>query len=88
MVEEMLALRGVTVGPEIATRIRPRRLARGDEWHLDEVVISSAGKRHHLWRTVGRDGFVLNVLVQRRRDMTAAKRLLRKLLKRWGGHPG
>jgi putative transposase len=55
MVEEMLGLRGVTVshetvrqwglkfGREIATRIRQRRLARGDKWHLDEVVISIAG---------------------------------------------
>jgi putative transposase len=31
---------------------------------------------------VGRDGFVLDVLVQSRRDAKAAKRLLRKLLKK------
>src|SRR5215471_5963367 len=34
------------------------------------------------WRAVGQAGVVLDVLVQRRRDKRAAKRLLRKLLKR------
>ena len=71
----------------IATRIRQRRLAWGDKWHLDEVVISIAGKKHYLWRAVDQDGFVLDVLVQSRRDKKAAKRLLRKLLKKQGRAP-
>ena len=99
MVEEMLGLRGITVsyetarpqglkfGPEIATRIQQRRLARGDKWHLDEVVTSIAGKRHYLWRAVDQDGFVLDVLVQSWRDTKVAKRLLRKLLKKQGRAP-
>jgi putative transposase len=49
---------------------------------LDEVVLKIAGKTHYLWRAVDQDGVVLDVLVQRRRDKKAAKRLLRKLLKR------
>jgi len=40
------------------------------------------GKKHWLWRAVDQDGIVLDVLVQKRRDKKAAKRLLRKLLKR------
>jgi putative transposase len=32
---------------------------------------------------VNRDRMVLDILVQRRRDIVAAKRPLRKLLKRW-----
>lgn len=64
MVEEMPGLRGITVshetvrqwglkfGREIATRIRQQRLARGAKWHLDEVVISIAGKKHYLWQAV------------------------------------
>ncbi|QCG94668.1 IS6 family transposase [Azospirillum sp. TSA2s] len=99
MVEEMVGLRGLTIshetvrqwglkfGREIATRIRQRRLARGDTWHLDEVVISVAGKKHDLWRALDQDGFVLDVLVQSRRDTKAAKRLLGKLLKRQGRAP-
>ncbi len=46
------------------------------------MVITIAGKRHWLWREVDQDGFVLDVLVQSRRDRKAAKRLLRKLLKK------
>src|SRR3954464_14910357 len=51
-------------------------------WHLDEVEVRIAGKKHWLWRAVDQDGVVLDVLVQSRRDKRAAKRLLRKLLKR------
>jgi putative transposase len=53
----------------------------GDKWHLDEVVVSIRGKKHWLWRAVDQDGFVLDVLVQSRRNAKAAKRLMRKLLK-------
>jgi len=35
-----------------------------------------------LWRAVDQTGIVLDVLVQPRRDKRAAKRLLRKLLKK------
>src|SRR6201997_4610339 len=94
MVEEILAARGISVtyetirqwglkfGQEFANRIRRRAPRRGDKWHLDEVVISIAGKKHWLWRAVDQDGFVLDILVQSRRDKRAAKRLLRKLLKK------
>ena len=94
MVEEMLAARGIVVSHEtvrqwglkfgqgFANQIRRRLPDAGDKWHLDEVQIKIAGKKHWLWRAVDQDGFVLDVLVQSRRDKRAAKRLLRKLLKR------
>ncbi len=94
MVEEMLAARGIIVshesvrqwalkfGQDFANQIRRRLPATGDKWHLDEVAIKIAGKKHWLWRAVDQDGIVLDVLVQSRRDKGAAKRLLRKLLKR------
>ena len=99
MVEEMLAARGISVtyetirqwglkfGREFANRIRRRAPRRGDKWHLDEVVITIAGKKHWLWRAVDQEGFVLDVLVQSRRDKKAAKRLFRKLLKKHGRAP-
>jgi putative transposase len=99
MVEEMLAARGILVshetvrqwalkfGQSFATQIRRRVPAPGDKWHLDEVVISIAGRKHWLWRAVDQHGFVLDVLVQNRRDAKAAKRLLRKLLKKQGMAP-
>src|SRR5882757_6261916 len=76
MVEEMLAARGISVthdkfGREFANRIRRRAPHRADKWHLDEVVISIAGKKHWLWRAVDQDGFVLDILVQSRRDKKA-----------------
>ena len=99
MVEELLAARGITVshetvrqwglkfGQAFANEIRRRLPRPGDEWHLDEVEIKIAGKKHWLWRAVDRDGTVLDVLVQSRRDKKAAKRLLRKLLKKQGRAP-
>src|SRR3954449_1820039 len=93
-VEEMLAARGIVVshetvrqwarkfGQAFANQIRRRLPCPGDKWHLDEVCLMIGGKKHWLWRAVDQDGLVLDVLAQRRRDKRAAKRLLRKLLKR------
>jgi putative transposase len=99
MVEEMLAARGIEVshetvrqwalkfGQSFANQIRRRVPAAGDKWHLDEVVISIAGRKHWLWRAVDQHGIVLDILVQSRRNAKAAKRLLRKLLKKQGIAP-
>lgn len=96
MVEEMLAARGIELsyetvrcwatkfGLNIAKRIRSTSLSRGDKWHLDEMVVTINGRKHWLWRAVDQHGAVLDVLVQSRRDKAAAKRLMRKLLKRHG----
>src|ERR687890_5374 len=73
---------GHKFGQEFANIIRRRLPRPGDKWHLDEVVLKIAGKKHYLWRAVDQHGVVLDVLVQSRRDKKAAKRLLRKLLKR------
>ena len=99
MVEEMLAARGIEVshetvrqwalkfGQSFASKIRRRLPAPGDKWHLDEVVISIAGRKHWLWRAVDQHGTVLDILVQSRRNAKAAERLLRKLLKKHGKAP-
>jgi putative transposase len=90
MVEEMLAERGICVtyetvrqwgkkfGKAFSDQIRKRAPARGDKWHMDEVVVSIAGEQHWLWRAVDQNGFVLDVMVQRRRDSRAAQRLMRE----------
>jgi putative transposase len=99
MVEEMLVARGILVSHEtvrqwalkfgqgFANQIRRRLPAAGDKWHLDEVAISIAGRKHWLWRAVDQNGIVLDILVQSRRNAKAAKRLLRKLLKKRGIAP-
>ncbi len=48
---------------------------------MDEVFIRIRGKQHLLWRAVDQNGHVLDILVQSRRNTTAAKRFFRKLLK-------
>ena len=94
MVDELLAVRGIMVSHEtvrqwalkfgqvFANLIRHRLPRAGDKWHLDEVVIKISGVTHWLWRAVDQNGTVLDILVQSRRDTQAAKRLLRKLLKK------
>ena len=74
-------------GREFSNRIRRRAPARGDKWHLDEVAITIRGRKHWRRRAVDQNGFVLDVLVQNRRDRIAAKRLMRKLLKKSGRAP-
>jgi putative transposase len=99
LVEEMLLERGVIAsyetvrrwgrkfGPAYARRLRRKKPSRRDIWHLDEVVITIAGQKHWLWRAVDQDGYVLDEIVQMRRDAKAAKRLLKRLLKKQGCPP-
>jgi len=51
------------------------------------VVVSIAGKKHWLWRAVDQDGYVLDEIVQGRRNTKAAKRLLTRLMKKQGMAP-
>ena len=67
LVEELLLERGIVVsyetirrwgrkfGPAYAKQIRRRRPSGRDVWHLDEVVVSIAGRKHWLWRAVDQD---------------------------------
>lgn len=98
-VEELLVQRGIEVsreavrcwvikfGPLIAANLRRRRSPPTGRWHLDEMVVKIGGRRMFLWRAVDDEGEVLDVLVQKRRNKTAALKLLRRLLKNQGIHP-
>jgi putative transposase len=99
LVEEMLLERGIIVsyetirrwsckfGAAYAKQLRRKTPSREDIWYLDEVVISIGGQKHWLWRAVDQDGYVLDEIVQARRDTKAAKRLLVRLLKKQGLTP-
>ena len=99
LVEEMLLERGIAVsyetvrrwalkfGPAYARRLRRKAPSRRDVWHLDEVVVTISGQKHWLWRAVDQDGYVLDEIVQTRRDTKAAKRLLKRLLRKQGCPP-
>lgn len=51
------------------------------------MVVSLKGRRHWLWRAVDQHGAVLDVLAHRRRDRLAARRLMRKLLRKYDRAP-
>ena len=99
LVEEMLLERGIDVsyesircwakkfGPVYARRLRRKAPNPTDVWHLDEVVVTIGGRKHWLWRAVDQDGYVLDEIVQVRRNTKAAKRLLTRLMSKQGGVP-
>jgi putative transposase len=67
--------------PEETGQVIGRRRS-GNGWPTE-----SRNCQHWLWRAVDQNGFVLDVLVQSRRDRTAALRLMRKLLKKLAKAP-
>ncbi|TCV57881.1 putative transposase [Neorhizobium sp. S3-V5DH] len=99
LAEEMPLERGIVVFYEpirrwgrkfsaaYAKRLRRKRPSGKDTWHLEEVVVTIAGRKHWLWRAVDQDRYVLDEIVQVRRGTKAAKRLLVRLLKKQGLAP-
>lgn len=63
------------------TTVAPGRLASG------RGGSSIACRKHWLWQAVDQDSYVLDEIVQNRRDTKAAKRLLIRLLKKAGMPP-
>jgi putative transposase len=51
------------------------------------LAITIIGEKHWRWRAVDQDGFVLDALVQSRRDRRAAEQLLRKLMRKQARAP-
>ena len=93
--EEMMAERGISVdhatvhrwvirySPELLKRfnLRKRRVSR--KWHVDETYIKVRG-RWYLYRAIDSNGDTVEFWFSERRDLIAAKRFLRKALKRHG----
>ena len=48
---------------------------------MDEVLVTTGGEPHKLWRAVDQDGDVLDMQDQKHRNKRAAERFLRKLRK-------
>ena len=99
-IEDPLAERGINVsfqtvsewaakfGLKFAHLLRHR--SRGhfyDKWQLDEMVVTFKGKKYWLWRAIDANGYVLDALLQSRRNKAAALKLMRKLLKHQGTAP-
>ena len=51
------------------------------------LVITINSEKRYLWRAVDQDGYVLDEIVQIRRNTRAAKRLLERLLRKQGCPP-
>src|SRR4029453_13276538 len=78
-VEDLLAERGLTVrnesirrwvlqfGPMIAKNLRKIWPKAYTHWHLDEIVISIAGRQMYMWRAVDGEGFSFSLNATRPR---------------------
>ena len=98
-VEELMLERGVVVsyetirrwcrkhGADYIRRLHRKPPSQNDVWHLDELVVRINGRKCWLWRAVDQDGYVLDEIVQMRRNTKAARRLLIRLLKKQGLAP-
>ena len=76
-------------GPLFAAEIRKKRVSQmraysNWQWHLDKIFVKINGETHYLWRAVDHGGEVLESYVTKRRDRTAALKLLKKAMKRYG----
>ena len=75
---ETVRRRALKFGLDYARRLKRKKPSCRDIWHLDEVVIAIGGRKHWLWRAVDQDGYILDEIVQTRRNTKAMMRLLGK----------
>jgi len=97
-VEALLAERGIIVSyeavrlwvnkfdPEYTDSLKRKRKELGDTFYIDEVFIKINGIEHYLWRVVDQDDVVDNLL-QKQRDVQAAKYFFKCLLTNNQGNP-
>jgi transposase-like protein len=94
--EEMMAERDISVdhttvhrwtihyAPLLMERFNQRKRPVTNRWHVDETYIKVRGKWRYLYRAIDSNGDTVEFWFSERRILTAAKRFLRKALKRHG----
>ena len=94
--EEMMAERGISVdqatvhrlaihySPELLERFNQRKRLVTGKWHIDETYIKVRGQWRYLYRAIDSNSDTVEFWFSERRNLTAAKRFLRKALKRHG----
>jgi len=94
--EEMIAERGISVdhatvhrwivrySPKLLKRFNQRKRTVTAEWHVDETYIKVRGQWRYLYRAIDSNGDTVEFWFSERRNLAAAKRFLRKALKRHG----
>ncbi|MDN7177271.1 IS6 family transposase [Caballeronia sp. SEWSISQ10-4 2] len=92
-IEELLFERGIVVsyetvrrwcekfGSGFAHRVKCPRRKPGSTWHLDEMFVRLRGEPYVMWRAVDEHCAELDILLQKRRDMAAAKRFFKRVLR-------
>jgi transposase-like protein len=94
--EEMMAERGITVdhatihrwtvhfAPLLLEQFNQRKRAVTGRWHIDETYVKIRGQWRYLYPPIDSSGDTVEFWFSERRNFTAAKRFLRKALKRHG----
>jgi len=94
--EEMMAERGISVdhatvhrwvvrySPELLERFNRHKRSVSWKWHVDETYIKVRGQWKYLYRAIDSNGDTVEFWFSEQRNLTAAKRFLRKALKRHG----
>jgi transposase-like protein len=94
--EEMMAERCISVdhatihrwvvcySPELLNRFNLRRRSVTKRWHLDKTYIKVRRRWTYLYRAIDSNGDTVEFWFSEQRNLTAAKRSLRKALKRHG----
>jgi transposase-like protein len=67
--------------PLLADRLRAKRRGQGGtKWHVDEAYIKVNGTWCYLYRAIDREGNLVEALLSKKRDMTAAQRFFARAL--------
>jgi transposase-like protein len=93
---EMMAERGISVdhatihrwtihyAPLLLKEFNVRKRPVTGKWHVDETYIKVRGQWQYLYRAIDSNGDTVEFWFSNKRNLTAAKRFLRKALKRHG----
>ena len=85
----------IKFGAEFSRRLKRSHQGFGDTFFMDEVFVRINGVQHYLWRAVDQEslplfigyGEVVDIFLHKRRNATAAKRFLKRLVINHGGEP-
>ncbi len=92
-IEEMMRERGLEVhhstvwrcvqayAPEINKRIRPRLKMSGTSYRVDETYIKVGKTCKYLYRAVDKEGNTIEFMLSAKRDISAAKRFFKKMMR-------
>jgi transposase, IS6 family len=71
----------LTYAPMIERRLRQFRRPHCSSVRIDETYVKIHGKWHYLYRAIDKHGNPVDFLLSAKRDLDAAKRFVRKMLK-------